>query len=295
MRPLLLLLIAAAVALACRPAEPAAHDGPAPPDGAAPAAVARTFSRRLPPPMVAPPVRRDTLPRGFVYLRDVDPTILQEMRYATAYNFVGERIDGYEAAECVLAETAARALARVQADLHPQGLSLKVYDCYRPQRAVDHFVRWIRLVDRPGYEGDDERMRDAFFPTVAKRRLFREGYIARRSGHSRGATMDLTVVRLPAVPRTIFPDPADGPLQRCDAPAGRRLDEWALDMGTAYDCLSPLASTDSPSVSAEARANRRLLRDAMGRRGFRNYAQEWWHYTLRDEPYPDRYFDFPIR
>src|SRR5688572_18337811 len=121
----------------------------------------------------------DPLPEGFVYLRDVDPTIVQEIRYATAYNFVGERIDGYAAGDCVLTRPAARALAQVQADLRARGLGLKVYDCYRPQRAVDHFVRWIRLVDRPGYEGDDERMKRAFFPTVEKRRLFREGYIAR--------------------------------------------------------------------------------------------------------------------
>jgi D-alanyl-D-alanine dipeptidase len=247
---------------------------------------------------VPPPPPGDSLPPGFVYLRDVDPTIVQEMRYATRYNFVGERIDGYEAAECVLTRPAARALAQVQADLRPRGLSLKVYDCYRPQRAVDHFVRWIRLVDRPGYEGDDEMMKEGFFPTVPKRRLFREGYIARRSGHSRGSTVDLTIVRLPHTARTSYPDPAAGPLPRCDAPAvggpGGRLDEGDLDMGTAYDCLSPLAATDSPEVAPAARANRRLLREAMGRRGFRNYPQEWWHFTLRAEPHPDGYFDFAI-
>jgi D-alanyl-D-alanine dipeptidase len=198
----------------------------------------------------------------------------------------------------VLTRPAALALAQVQADLRPRGMSLKVYDCYRPQRAVDHFVRWIRLVDRPGYEGDDEMMKEAFFPTVPKRRLFREGYIARRSGHSRGSTLDLTIVRLPYRARASYPDPAAGPLPRCDAPAvggpGGRLDEGDLDMGTAYDCLSPLAATDSPEVAPAARANRRLLREAMGRRGFRNYPQEWWHFTLRSEPHPDRYFDFAI-
>jgi D-alanyl-D-alanine dipeptidase len=284
-RHLLVLLMAAG----CGPRESAPRS-----DGASDAALApsRPVTR---PVMRAEP--RDPLPDGFVYLRDVDPTILQEMRYATAYNFVGERIDGYDEAECVLTEEAARALAQVQADLRPRRLSLKVYDCYRPQRAVVHFVRWIRLVDRPGYEGDDEAMKEAFFPAVEKRRLFREGYIARRSGHSRGSTVDLTVVRLPHAPRTTYPQPP-GRLPRCDAPAvggpGGRLDEGDLDMGTAYDCFTPLSMTDSPDVSSAARANRRLLRDAMSRRGFRNYPQEWWHFTLRGEPYSTRYFDFVI-
>jgi D-alanyl-D-alanine dipeptidase len=265
-----------------------------------PAAGASEVRVAGPGPAVEPVMRaapRDPLPEGFVYLSEVDPTIIQEMRYATAYNFVGEQIDGYDEAECVLTREAARALAQVQADLRPRRMSLKVYDCYRPQRAVDHFVRWIRLVDRPGYEGDDEAMKEAFFPAVEKRRLFREGYIARRSGHSRGSTVDLTVVRLPHTPRATYPRPPAA-LPRCDAPAvggpGGRLDEGDLDMGTAYDCFTPLSMTDSPAVSDVARSNRRLLRDAMSRRGFRNYPQEWWHFTLRSEPFAGRYFDFAI-
>jgi D-alanyl-D-alanine dipeptidase len=284
-RHLLFLLIAAG----CAP------DASAPSSAGASEAAVAPAHRATQPVMRAVP--RDPLPEGFVYLDDIDPTIIQEMRYATAYNFVGEPIDGYDEAQCVLTREAARALAQVQADLRPRRMSLKVYDCYRPQRAVDHFVRWIRLVDRPGYEGDDEAMKEAFFPAVEKRRLFREGYIARRSGHSRGSTVDLTVVRLPHTPRTTYPQPP-GRLPRCDAPAvggpGGRLDEGDLDMGTAYDCFTPLSMTDSPDVSAAARANRRLLREAMGRRGFRNYPQEWWHYTLRGEPYSGRYFDFTI-
>jgi len=268
---------------------------PAPPGAAADARLPRPRLAAGPAARLAP---RDTLPDGFVYLREVDRSIIQEMRYATAFNFVGEPIEGYDAPECVLTRQAARALAQVQADIRPRGLSLKVYDCFRPQRAVDHFVRWIRLVDRPGYEGDDERMKRAFFPTVEKRRLFREGYIARRSGHSRGSTMDLTIVRLPHTARTTYPDPDAGPLPRCDSPAAGgvdgRLNEGDLDMGTAYDCLSPLAATDSPEVTDAARANRRMLREAMGRRGFRNYPQEWWHFTLRAEPHPGEYFDFAI-
>lgn len=264
-----------------------------PGDAAPPAPKARTEPAAMPAAVRAAPLLRADLPNGFAYLRDIAPGVLQEMRYATAYNFVGERIDGYEAAECVLTDEAARALAAVQADLQGRGLALKVYDCYRPQRAVDHFVRWIRRVDHP--DGDDQAMKAAFYPSVDKRRLFREGYIASRSGHSRGSTVDLTLVRQDARPLFSFPDPAAGPLPRCDHPRAERLDEMDLDMGTAYDCLSPLAATDSPNVSAEARANRRLLRDAMSRHGFRNYAQEWWHFTLRGEPFPRTYHDFLIR
>ena len=234
---------------------------------------------------------RADLPDGFVRLSEAAPEVAQEVRYTTAYNFVGEPIDGYAAPECVLAERAAEALRRVAADLARDGLGLKVYDCYRPQTAVDHFRRWVWT--------EDEAMKAAFYPEVPKNELFRRGYIAGRSGHSRGATVDLTLVRLPAAAavRTAFPDPA-GPLPRCDRPladgAGGRLPEGDLDMGTAYDCLSPLAATASPDVGPDARRNRLRLRDAMSRRGFRNYSKEWWHYTLRDEPHPSTYFDFPV-
>ena len=228
------------------------------------------------------------LPDGFVRLRDVAPSVAQEVRYATAYNFVGEPIDGYRAPECVLTEPAARALADVARGLQADGLGLKVYDCYRPQTAVNHFARWTGVAD--------ESMKAAFYPDESKGRLFSRGYIATRSGHSRGSTVDLTLVRLPAqdAVRTRFPDPADGPLPRCDAPAGTRLDEGDLDMGTAYDCLSPVAATASRAVPAEARRNRERLRAAMSDGGFRNYSKEWWHFTLRGEPHRGTYFDFPV-
>lgn len=239
------------------------------------------------PPEAAP---HPPLPDGFVRLSEVAPRIAQEIRYATAYNFIGEPIDGYDAPECVLTEAAAAALGQVADDLDRSGLGLKVYDCYRPQPAVDHFVRWIYT--------DDQTMKEAFYPEEPKNMLFRSGYIARRSGHSRGSTVDLTLVRAPAsasvLPASALPGPSDGAFARCDAPHGERLDERDLDMGTAYDCFTPLAATDSRGVSAAARRNRDRLREAMGRRGFRNYSKEWWHYTLRDEPHPDTYFDFPV-
>jgi D-alanyl-D-alanine dipeptidase len=238
--------------------------------------------------MLAPaPARADTLPDGFVYLRDVAPSVLQEIRYTTAYNFVGAPIDGYEAPECILTARAARALAAVQAEVERDGLSLKVYDCYRPQAAVNHFARWAR--------DDDEVMKAAFYPDEPKGSLFARGYIASRSGHSRGSTVDLTLVPLPHTPNTAYPDPADGRLPRCDRPLPGRFDEGDLDMGTAYDCLSTVAATESGAVSAEVRRNRYRLREVMSRHGFRNYAKEWWHFTLRDEPYRSTYFDFPVR
>ena len=233
------------------------------------------------------PVRGDTLPGLFSYLRDVAPGILQEMRYTTAFNFVGEPIEGYEAAACILTTRAARALADAQAELEADGYSLKVYDCYRPQRAVNHFLRWAG--------GSSETMKRAFYPEERKRSLFSRGYIARRSGHSRGSTVDLTMVRLPYEEPDPYPDPANAPLPRCDRPLGERYAEGDLDMGTAYDCLSPLSATENSAVGRAALANRRLLRAVMSRHGFRNYSKEWWHYTLRNEPFRRTYHDFPVR
>lgn len=289
--PLLLALAGLAVWAGCQSEAPPAPavSAPAAPRPADTVALVSTQTPPARPDSTADSLRAD-LPDGFVRLRDVAPAVAQEIRYVTPYNFVGEPLDGYGAAECVLTEPAAQALRRVAADLARDGLGLKVYDCYRPQPAVDHFRRWVYT--------DDERMKPAFYPTEPKSHLFRRGYIARRSGHSRGSTVDLTLVWLPAQnavlsPRSL-PDPAEGPLPRCDGPVGERLDERDLDMGTAYDCLSPLSATENPEVPAEARRNRLRLREAMSRGGFRNYSQEWWHFSLRSEPHPDTYFDFPI-
>ena len=230
---------------------------------------------------------RPALPDGFVRLSAVAPEIAQEIRYTTAYNFVGAPIDGYRAPECVLTEPAAVALRGVARALAEDGLGLKVYDCYRPRTAVRHFVRWAN-------DPAALAMKDAFYPTEPKGQLFSRGYIATRSGHSRGSTVDLTLVRRPVAASVLtrFPSP-DGALARCDAPRGERLDERDLDMGTAYDCLSTRSATDDGRVSGEARRNRDRLRAAMSAGGFRNYAKEWWHFTLRGEPY-ETHFDFPV-
>jgi zinc D-Ala-D-Ala dipeptidase len=202
---------------------------------------------------------------AFVDASEAVPGLVVEMRYAGDHNFVGSRIDGYQRRLCLLTKQAAAALGAVQHDLAEQGLGLKVFDCYRPARAVAHFVQWAQNLS-------DQRGKDEFYPDVDKRDLFRDGYIAERSSHSRGSTVDITVVRL-----------ADG------KPATE------LDMGTAFDRFSPRSWPGDPNVAAAARQNRALLAAAMTRRGFRPYDKEWWHFTLADEPFPDTYFDFPVR
>jgi zinc D-Ala-D-Ala dipeptidase len=200
-------------------------------------------------------------PAAFVDASTVMPGLIVEMRYAGSHNFVGRPIDGYEAPRCLLTRAAAEALAEVARDLKPRGLVLKVFDCYRPTRAVANFVRWAHDVK-------DQKMKAEFYPNVDKRTLFRDGYLATRSGHSRGSTTDLTLAK------------ADG---------------TELDMGTHFDFLSPKSWTADPTVGAEAHANRMLLAGAMRRRSFYGYFREWWHFTLRGEPFPDTYFDFVVK
>jgi D-alanyl-D-alanine dipeptidase len=218
---------------------------------------------------------------GFVALEDVDATILQDMRYATNYNFVGRRIDGYRDPACILHRRAARALKRAQTSVNEQGYTLKVYDCYRPQRAVDPFVRWS--------QNGNERMKREFYPRVDKARVFDLGYVARRSGHSRGSTVDLTLVKLPAKEQPQWSREEFG-LVSCTAPRKRRFPDNSVNMGTSYDCFD----TRSHTFSGRARKNRLLLRRTMDRAGFDPYDNEWWHFTLRDERFPERYFDFPV-
>jgi D-alanyl-D-alanine dipeptidase len=228
----------------------------------------------------------ESLPAGFVYLRDVDASIVQDMRYAGAHNFVGRPIAGYEAGECVLTEKAARALAVVQVALAARQLSLIVWDCYRPARAVADFSRW-------SLNAADDRMRPEFYPRIDKSRLFALGYIAKRSGHSRGSTVDLGIAPGGLASAPAF-DPA-APARPCFAPAGRRAEEGAVDLGTSYDCMDALAATDHPEAGKTALENRRLLQTLMVRAGFAPYAKEWWHFQLNNEPFPGQVFDFAIK
>ena len=230
----------------------------------------------------AAPARAETagLPPGFVYLAAVDPTIRQDIRYAGSFNFLGRPAAGYRAGECILTAPAAQALAAVQAELAGRGLTLVVWDCYRPAAAVADFMAWSR-------NAADSRMARIFHPTVDKSRLVAEGYISARSTHARGSTVDLGfgARNAPAGRR------GEGP---CTAPSGQRVDEGTLDFGTAFDCFDPRSALADRRIGASARTNRRLLRDVMGRHGFRGYDREWWHFQLRDEPFPTGSFDFPV-
>jgi D-alanyl-D-alanine dipeptidase len=224
-------------------------------------------------------------PKEFVALSDVDRTILQEMRYTTRHNFVGTPINGYRQPMCILTRPAADALHKAQSKLLRQGYTLKVYDCYRPQRAVDHFVAWAKDLN-------DQAMKGEFYPRVDKTRLFADGYIAEKSGHSRGSTVDLTIVKLPARPTRPY-RPGE-PLVPCYAPQSERFPDNSIDMGTGFDCFDTLSHTLDPRIQGRQRANRLLLKSTLEAQGFVNLAEEWWHYTYKPEPFPDTYFDFPV-
>ncbi|MFJ1584968.1 M15 family metallopeptidase [Streptomyces sp. NPDC088197] len=224
-------------------------------------------------------------PPGFVALGSVDRSIIQEMRYATAHDFVGAPVDGYVQPMCLLTRPAALALHKVQRALLKTGYSLKVYDCYRPQRAVDHFVRWAEDLN-------DQKMKGEFYPDENKADLFTDGYIAAKSGHSRGSTMDLTIVRLPAAKTRAYV-PGE-PLTPCYGARADRFPDNSIDMGTGFDCFDTLANTLDPRITGVQLANRLTLKNAMDAAGFTNLPVEWWHYTLDHEPYPDTYFDFPV-
>jgi D-alanyl-D-alanine dipeptidase len=242
---------------------------------------------------LSPPPARSSVPAGqavwlapadFVSLSDVDPSILADLRYASDHNFVGRPITGYLEPLCILTQPAAEALQRVQVLARASGYSLKVYDCYRPRQAVDDFVRWA-------HDPADQRRKAEFYPDVDKSALLGT-YIATTSAHSRGSTVDLTLVPLPAP--TQRPYAAGENLPSCAAAVGQRFGDNSIDMGTGFDCFGPRAHTLDPAVTGTARANRLLLRRLMSTAGFVNYADEWWHYALAGEPYPDTTFDFPV-
>ena len=201
------------------------------------------------------------LPNDFAYVQEEIPTIKIELRYFSDNNFVGTKVDGYEANVVILSSQATKALKRVQYELLKDSLSLKIYDAYRPQRAVSHFWRWAKDVN-------DTLTKQQFYPNVKKKNLFKEGYIATRSGHSSGSTIDITLVDLKT--------------------------NKELDMGTPYDFFGPESWVAYNSITLLQKANRDLLQNVMKKQGFRNYPQEWWHFTLRDEPFLNQYFDFVI-
>ena len=227
-----------------------------------------------------------TIPENFVDIKSAIHAVTLEIRYYGDHNFLGTKVDGYQAPKCLITAPAAEALAKVQAELQEFAPSLKIYDCYRPQQAVDHFVRWAKDIQ-------DTKTKAEFYPTVDKRNLFRDGYIAEKSGHSRGSTIDLTIVPVP-VPAQEKYNPGQ-PLRACYLPAGKRFRDNSIDMGTGFDCFHELSHPGNSKMGSQQRIHRLLLKTLMDKHGFKNYDQEWWHFTLRNEPYPDTYFDFPVK
>ena len=200
-------------------------------------------------------------PSGFVVLADYVPHIVQEIRYYSTYNFIGERIDGYEEPCALLTKEAARALKSVSNEMIVHGYRLKIFDAYRPACAVKHFVLW-------GIEDQDIRMKPYFYSDLQKQELFEQGYIAKKSSHSRGSTVDLTLL---------------------DMSTGKEL-----DMGSPFDLFSVVSHPDYKGITEQQYENRMMLQRAMVRNGFEPIDCEWWHFTLKDEPYPDTYFEFPV-
>jgi zinc D-Ala-D-Ala dipeptidase len=233
----------------------------------------------------APALAGSALPRGFVYLRQIDPTIVQDIRYAGSHNFVGRPIRGYLAAECILSAAAANALATVQKMLVEKSFSLIVWDCYRPKRAVEDFLQWSK-------DPTHSEMKAEFYPRTNKEQLFDLGYLAKRSAHSRGSTVDLAMV--PTAFSSVPPPNPMQSLKACTSPKGERFEDGTIDFGTGYDCLDVLANTSNPLAGRIALRNRQTLRSFMKAAGFRPYAKEWWHFELVNEPFNRDGFDFEV-
>lgn len=206
-------------------------------------------------------MNHESLAEGFVYVDELVPDLYVDLKYCTADNFLGEPVDGYLARRVIATGPAARALASVQAELALFGLGLWIFDAYRPQRAVNHFIHWAQ-------NEDDLRTQERFYPGRHKQQLFEEGYVSKRSSHTRGSTFDLTVAS--------------------------RADAAPLDMGTEFDFFGPASWPQWPDATQAQKNNRLLLRGVMGKHGFVPHEYEWWHFTLENEPFPDTYFDFPV-
>lgn len=205
------------------------------------------------------------LPSNFVYLKDVAPSIQQDIRYFTDTNFIGRPLPGYDSPVCILTKPAAFALLKIQEELNKEGLALKVFDGYRPQMTVNEFIRWSKDVQ-------DQKMKASYFPNVNKADFFKLGYVGEKSGHTRGSTVDLTIIDLKT--------------------------NKELDMGTHFDYMDELSHPFNRSVTSKQYQNRQLLNQVMTKYGFGSltpHDTEWWHFTLKNEPFPDTYFNFPVR
>lgn len=205
---------------------------------------------------------KSQLPNGFVYVKDIIPHVEVDLRYCGHHNFIGKPIQGYLEPKTILTKKAAEALAKVEKELNKNNMGLKIFDAYRPQTAVNHFVHWAK-------DSKDTLGKQEFYPTEDKRFLFKKGYIASKSGHSRGSTVDLTIINTDS--------------------------KQELDMGSGFDFLGEISAHAYTKINADQQKNRKLLKSTMEKHGFKAYSKEWWHYTLKDEPFKDKYFDFPVQ
>uniref|UniRef100_A0A914P2Y5 D-Ala-D-Ala dipeptidase n=1 Tax=Panagrolaimus davidi TaxID=227884 RepID=A0A914P2Y5_9BILA len=225
-----------------------------------------------------------TMPEDFVYLKDIDPTIMQNMMYYSGQNFVGERISGYKAPCAILTRAAALALKKVQSEVKSDGYSLIVFDAYRPAKASAYFQKW-------GSNFKDEKMKDKFYPYISKEEIF-NGYLAKKSMHSCGSTVDLTIIPINKTPNS------NPKLIKRETKDGRIIpyfDDGTIDMFSNVDLLDPVSSHNcSNLIDSKYLKRRQYLKEIMERNGFQAYSKEWWHYTLNNEPYKNRYFDFDI-
>lgn len=201
------------------------------------------------------------LPKGFSYVQDIIPDINFDLRYYGSHNFVGKKIDGYKSPVLILTTAAAQALEKVEKELNKKGMALKIFDAYRPQKAVDHFKKWATNVN-------DTLGKKEFYPQLDKRNLFKLGFIAGKSGHSRGSTVDLTIITI--------------------------HNRQEIDMGSPFDFFGSISHFDSQEINDVQKHNRTLLKNIMSKYGFKGYAKEWWHFTLINEPYQKTYFDFNV-
>lgn len=223
------------------------------------------------------------LPQGFVYVDTINKSIQQQIRYNSSENFIGTVIDGYLASRAIMTEKAAQALSNVQDECLSEGFCLVIYDSYRPQKAVNHFSRWSK-------DPTDNKTKDVYYPTIDKKNVFDLGYIAEKSGHSRGSTVDLSIISTSNVlkePELTWRTLEDGTVVSF-------LDDNTVDMGSSFDLMDEVSAHASIRVNTKQRENRAFLLSKMQKHGFIMLDEEWWHYTLKDEPFPNTYFDFDV-
>ncbi|MDF2577133.1 MAG: hypothetical protein K0S74_617 [Chlamydiales bacterium] len=228
--------------------------------------------------------KSSNMPKEFTYLHEIEPSILSDLRYRSSDNFTGAPIVGYESSKIIVTRATAEALKAAQAKFKADGYSLIIYDAYRPQRAVNRFMQWSKDLN-------NQEMKAWFYPRVDKAKVFELGYVAEKSGHSRGSTVDVSLIRLDSQLKQI--EPRTRTLN--DGFQFFYLDDGTIDMGSSFDLFDKASHYENDLINQEYKDRRTYLKNVMESCGFKNYPEEWWHFTLRDEPFPDTYFDFLVK